>query len=134
MRLVFRHIWPTLSLSSRRAWIEIELSGMPVYNPKVALLTESVDRNSKWKLLSVKLLSSLSSRRAWIEISPSRYRGYSRNVALLTESVDRNSTMDPQFERNYRESLSSRRAWIEIPGMKRSRNEQNGRSPHGERG
>ena len=45
------------SLSSRRAWIEIELSGMPVYNPK----------------------ESLSSRRAWIEISS---RGWKPKASL----------------------------------------------------
>ena len=103
-----------MSLSSRRAWIEIAYVVSPSNNS----------------------LRSLSSRRAWIEIksaltkiywfccrSPHGERGLKFvapflivaevRVALLTESVDWNNKsvrfIPPEFM-----SLSSRRAWIEI--------------------
>ena len=69
-----------LSLSSRRAWIEIKKADRLRACGKVALLTESVDWNIyPWRRRE-QLQRSLSSRRAWIEIF----------VALLTESVDWN--------------------------------------------
>ena len=61
-----------LSLSARRAWIEMRL----------------IDMSAAWNRLS------LSARRAWIEIS--LIFNFSRlhyNVALRKESVDRNDTM-----------------------------------------
>ena len=57
-----------MSLSLRRAWIEIQHTLHDFHAPKVALLAESVDRNIQFR----KLL----------------YPG--RTVALLAESVDRN--------------------------------------------
>ena len=57
-----------LSLSARRAWIEI-LS---------AVVTEL-------------LILSLSARRAWIEINTFQKKGQPNNVALRKESVDRNA-------------------------------------------
>ena len=83
---------------------------MPVYNPKVALLTESVDRNTTLQKDYTRFEKSLSSRRAWIEMLYARLISSSAPVALLTESVDRNDT--------------------EITGSGHS----GCRSPHGERG
>ena len=101
-----------MSLSARRAWIEIQRTSHDSPAPKVALRKESVDRNNVRSIrkgtasvalrkesvdrnsccscCSVRLLASLSARRAWIEIT----------TYLDTSSMD--------------ESLSARRAWIEI--------------------
>ena len=57
-----------LSLSARRAWIEI-----------------GVDFAEDW------LNASLSARRAWIEIPAGCWRDARRAVALRKESVDRNA-------------------------------------------
>ena len=59
-----------LSLSARRAWIEIvDPDKDSLTDDVVALRKESVDRNCvKLPLQSMKVLS-LSARRAWIEIS-----------------------------------------------------------------
>ena len=57
-----------LSLSARRAWIEIMDDLEPSKTRRVALRKESVDRNST-ALVSLKVsITSLSARRAWIEI------------------------------------------------------------------
>ena len=61
-----------MSLSARRAWIEIE-------TPQ----TNSQTRTT-----------SLSARRAWIEISVVRYKPTPKPVALRKESVDRNLDVD----------------------------------------
>ena len=58
---------------------------------RVALLTESVDRNDLHQLGRIGETASLSSRRAWIEI-----------------------TAEFAFSERNPKSLSSRRAWIEI--------------------
>ena len=57
-----------MSLSARRAWIEISMRKSTPAKPFVALRKESVDRNSgtAWVQEFPKL--SLSARRAWIEI------------------------------------------------------------------
>ena len=61
------------SLSARRAWIEIPRTSHDFRAPKVALRKESVDRN-KYVVQCRKMLGvSLSARRAWIEISCSFY-------------------------------------------------------------
>ena len=61
-----------MSLSARRAWIEMhcveEVSG----DTWVALRKESVDRNAEDWLNAGSLSRSLSARRAWIEISYER--------------------------------------------------------------
>ena len=57
-----------LSLSARRAWIEIDIEGK----------------------LDADLLVSLSARRAWIEIKTRSQPSRPRAVALRKESVDRN--------------------------------------------
>ena len=80
------------SLSVRRAWIEIPMSGPCVCCGPVALRKESVDRN----LLLISnfwvSLASLSVRRAWREISTGPSLASFDNVALRKESVDRNNT------------------------------------------
>ena len=58
-----------LSLSARRAWIEICLIAAPYGAPTtVALRKESVDRNYKERPGQKARPKSLSARRAWIEI------------------------------------------------------------------
>ena len=99
------------SLSSRRAWIEIEWSDEVIYT----------------------VLPSLSSRRAWIEIwgdsgagkytyrrSPHGERGL-KLILMITQRTEHMS-------------LSSRRAWIEILIASVIVNYLTCRSPHGERG
>ena len=100
-----------MSLSSRRAWIEISSSN-PIYFNVV----------------------SLSSRRAWIEIQTQTAIRAARSVALLTESVDwnilsvalkptKNAGRSPHGERG----LKCVSSLIHEKSFK-------GRSPHGERG
>ena len=79
-----------LSLSARRAWIEIECHRhLRLSHP------------------------SLSARRAWIEIPISLHKASYRIVALRKESVDRN-IRPPPIPVLLGGSLSARRAWIEI--------------------
>ena len=59
----------SLSLSARRAWIEIITGLTRGFAPRVALRKESVDRNVGKKKTQDKEAQSLSARRAWIEIS-----------------------------------------------------------------
>ena len=124
-----------LSLSARRAWIEIMEEALWKSADKVALRKESVDRNRFfWFCLGTRV-SSLSARRAWIEIKAGRIypkregslsarrawieiiRGLCRScagcVALRKESVDRNA-WDIQRGTAKAASLSARRAWIEM--------------------
>ena len=79
-----------MSLSARRAWIEIKkvLTNMYLYG--VALRKESVDRNSLRKITITVDDVSLSARRAWIEIVISAMTSQISVVALRKESVDRN--------------------------------------------
>ena len=82
-----------MSPSSRRAWIEIQLTNTAacIRHPAVALLAEGVDRNSA------------------MTNPPFRYCV----VALLAEGVDRN-LLSLTFDAADEKSPSSRRAWIEI--------------------
>ena len=57
-----------LSLSARRAWIEIPVLRQRRQYRRVALRKESVDRNSWAARARVAQYWSLSARRAWIEI------------------------------------------------------------------
>ena len=85
-----QHAGNILSLSARRAWIEIGPCGVCWQIPHVALRKESVDRNTA-RLNSVKSMSpSLSARRAWIEIIARLSHFRTLRVALRKESVDRN--------------------------------------------
>ena len=76
----------------------------------VALRKESVDRNIELLPWGGWGARSLSARRAWIEMPDSTHRREPFPVALRKESVDRNS------------------------GALRTTENQNGRSPQGERG
>ena len=82
-----------MSLSARRAWIEILCLPDIIAAGPVALRKESVDRNP--------MAARTSSR--W-------------SVALRKESVDRNPAVCLP-ESDSAESLSARRAWIEILTM-----------------
>ena len=122
-----------LSLSARRAWIEIEEFC------KYADVSGSLSARRAWIEIACKASitfetwASLSARRAWIEIlaldqylneqevSLSARRAW---IEIIFESIKRYS---PQ-------SLSARRAWIEISVTLNSRNEPQCRSPQGERG
>ena len=124
-----------LSLSARRAWIEIGRYRHLKFFCAVALRKESVDRNPPVDTSSVRLSLSLSARRAWIEMGWRLTECLMMYVALRKESVDRNShgkfpfrsypvalrkeSVDRNCKRNGRarrpgQSLSARRAWIEI--------------------
>ena len=84
-----------MSLSARRAWIEIRRSTVTGTAPSVALRKESVDRN-RWRTAP---------------------NSSSSSVALRKESVDRNGLGFCHF-RDDVASLSARRAWIEIPKIR----------------
>ena len=80
------------SLSARRAWIEIALAAKGgIHDDTVALRKESVDRNLPDGTPVLPGARSLSARRAWIEIG-----------AAIPQRV------------HVTQSLSARRAWIEI--------------------
>ena len=123
-----------LSLSARRAWIEIADiacgdrhklvalrkesvdrntgdSVLRIFTDGVALRKESVDRNGGYNDNNYSGNTSLSARRAWIEIPHAEYSG----STLLA-------------------SLSARRAWIEINDPVSAGASHGGRSPQGERG
>ena len=124
-----------LSLSARRAWIEIPAGCWRDARRAVALRKESVDRNYKERPGQKARPKSLSARRAWIEIDTLtddvstggvalRKESVDRNglgichycddfVALRKESVDRNGTLSTRTI-GFSESLSARRAWIEM--------------------
>ena len=80
-----------MSLSARRAWIEIVTSIFIVVISSVALRKESVDRNGKVVIPTPPVMMSLSARRAWIEIDPVTDKAWALEVALRKESVDRNT-------------------------------------------
>ena len=82
---------PSVSLSARRAWIEIVDPDRDSLNDDVALRKESVDRNVVGRSEGCWLSQSLSARRAWIEITSKENTTQQRKA-----------------------SLSARRAWIEI--------------------
>ena len=79
--------WNRLSLSARRAWIEMLKTGLMLVVSLVALRKESVDRNACLRSLAMLILASLSARRAWIEIAD--YVEYNYN----------NNSRSPQGER-----------------------------------
>ena len=77
----------SLSLSARRAWIEIAVMELIPLSDPVALRKESVDRNSVCNIVSASMRVSLSARRAWIEI------------ALVVSACNFSSCRSPQGER-----------------------------------
>ena len=101
----------SLSLSARRAWIEIGSA----------------------ETAKTSIGESLSARRAWIEIPAGCWRESRRAVALRKESVDRNYRCRcARYSRYW--SLSARRAWIEISCCHCFPGQCECRSPQGERG
>ena len=99
-----------MSLSARRAWIEITLFLLFQLVAGVALRKESVDRNMVVPTVAKSCL-----------------------VALRKESVDRNSVA-PDGALSREVSLSARRAWIEIQYTQKGVGKCRSRSPQGERG
>ena len=103
-----------LSLSARRAWIEISIDDLePSITRKVALRKESVDRNHIGNAATTLPSMSLSARRAWIEMIFLLSLRSLQRVALRKESVDRNTKKSVSYS-TVGLSLSARRAWIEI--------------------
>ena len=112
MSAVVTELLILLSLSARRAWIEIvcemrcfcvcvvalrkesvdrnRLFIIGQYLVSVALRKESVDRNRTPHHMNTRPIPSLSARRAWIEIALSPRNMTGMPVALRKESVDRN--------------------------------------------
>ena len=84
-----------MSLSARRAWIEIVSDVYANFSGFVALRKESVDRNDAVQIVIVVMHASLSARRAWIEICGGVCGKLLVLVALRKESVDRNQVSVP---------------------------------------
>ena len=102
-----------LSLSARRAWIEMSTVRDFVPPLSVALRKESVDRN---KTLAQRYRATrVALRKESVDRNNTLYSSATdlMNVALRKESVDRNTPWPPRSPRRSR-SLSARRAWIEI--------------------
>ena len=76
-----------MSLSARRAWIEINVIDHSAHPHKVALRKESVDRNIGHCVQLWDVFLSLSARRAWIE------------MRKITITVDEGTRRSPQGER-----------------------------------
>ena len=144
----------SVSLSSRRAWIEIGTEVAKTGMEAVALLTESVDRNNLHAEGVGQSSESLSSRRAWIEIKCAVPGGTDITVALLTESVDRNlsfrlvelyprvALLTESVDRNALAMRQQKKPEVALLTESVDRNPSGrrkypccrGRSPHGERG
>ena len=121
-----------MSLSARRAWIEISAWG------RRGTASESLSARRAWIEMGIVgpvtvVAQSLSARRAWIEMMQFVPITTSDVVALRKESVDRNSSGLPVFLLRHW-SLSARRAWIEILPSKQCAEIAKRRSPQGERG
>ena len=102
-----------LSLSARRAWIEINRGRGRGRRHCVALRKESVDRNRDSRNSQNINRGSLSARRAWIEIStgPSLASFDNKSLSARRAWIE----IVKLFRQNYEcLSLSARRAWIEI--------------------
>ena len=122
-----------LSLSARRAWIEI------LKRPIRASSDGSLSARRAWieiwsrDFKPSKVCWSLSARRAWIEMRSEYPYLEQETVALRKESVDRNATFARSCAR-FSRSLSARRAWIEIIECSYHNIKLESRSPQGERG
>ena len=122
-----------LSLSARRAWIEIVMQEIAQQRKQVALRKESVDRNATTLLVYLALIR-VALRKESVDRNPSNPCQRGRlSVALRKESVDRNIVTTYKTD-IFLSSLSARRAWIEISTRSSQRPQKNGRSPQGERG
>ena len=123
---------PFPSLSARRAWIEISCADSVSYQHLVALRKESVDRNKRLGLLG--WLRTVALRKESVDRNKvSALRETVPRVALRKESVDRNMPSIGTF-RSTHKSLSARRAWIEISMWCNAGKCLVCRSPQGERG
>ena len=103
-----------MSLSARRAWIEISRAANCQQRNHVALRKESVDRN-EIGITTINSVSGVALRKESVDRNISTLESYNiiTNVALRKESVDRNYYADKDADW-VRVSLSARRAWIEI--------------------
>ncbi len=123
-----------MSLSARRAWIEIDSAVDSASGTLVALRKESVDRNSvpfrpASHLSIVALRKESVDRNNTVQIEIVKMHA----VALRKESVDRNHVRDSTSTLPSM-SLSARRAWIEMPDRTHRQGLFPRRSPQGERG
>ena len=101
-----------MSLSARRAWIEIAVYARAGVLASVALRKESVDRNTLRRRRLRRDRVALRKE----SVDRNSYRSLRKSwdaVALRKESVDRNTTARPDALVSL-PSLSARRAWIEI--------------------
>ena len=103
-----------LSLSARRAWIEIfGRCRSSASSNAVALRKESVDRNLWWGVRKAVGSLSLSARRAWIEMQVfQRIAKPFRSLSARRAWIEIKSGLQPLMASLT--SLSARRAWIEI--------------------
>ena len=86
-----------MSLSARRAWIEIRLADMSTaWNRSLSARRAWIEILSA--VVTELLILSLSARRAWIEIASSLDDILAGVVALRKESVDRNLGYNYSFE------------------------------------
>ena len=102
-----------LSLSARRAWIEIEAVTPMQIGIMVALRKESVDRNCALLRAVGSLTVALRKESVDRNICCHLLNIPAGKVALRKESVDRNRIIAKEYDWDAR-SLSARRAWIEI--------------------
>ena len=80
-----------VSLSARRAWIEMELIPLTDAGPKVSLSARRAwIEIVLWRRFDFFGWLSLSARRAWIEMTRPSDSDVDSAVALRKESVDRN--------------------------------------------
>ena len=103
-----------LSLSARRAWIEILGRYFMAHSRLVALRKESVDRNIIYLLTASVFLMSLSARRAWIEIGRAlrQLQSALRSLSARRAWIEIGAKADSVSK--WTASLSARRAWIEM--------------------
>ena len=121
------------SLSSRRAWIEIYCSAYCSWHTWVALLTESVDWNTTLRLTLILLCSRSPHGERGLKSVPAIYGTIEHAVALLTESVDWNILFNPPPTSCDCRSPHGERGLKFLQKNLRSL-KLAGRSPHGERG
>ena len=122
-----------MSLSARRAWIEIPSNAPEITVFRVALRKESVDRNcgGRWQKDAY---PAVALRKESVDRNRiAAWGAAAQTVALRKESVDRNSGRATAPHILF-ESLSARRAWIEIRIAAAFEPPALGRSPQGERG
>ena len=102
-----------LSLSARRAWIEIRITYVEKVPADVALRKESVDRNFQVCTVAGRLFQVALRKESVDRNNGPHSKKNINRVALRKESVDRNI-----YAQNFCvciiQSLSARRAWIEI--------------------